>query len=266
MDILSVHKETGAAWSEIADKYWHGEGGETEAIEFLRSGGNYLFESERKILGDLKPWCKRAIHLQCSGGVDALSLLSLGAAEVVGVDISERLLASARRKTEALGAAAAWHCCDVLQTPEDLNGTADLVYTGKGALCWMMDITAWAAVVARLLAPGGWLFIHEGHPLNWVWDAEASSYVLDPHDGNYFSDRFKEGLPVSGSESIARYRQWPLGQIVNSVIGAGLKLEQLHEYPEPFWDHFPNMPGEILHRLPHAFAILATSTGFKASR
>jgi len=257
MNIFSVHQETGAAWNEIADAYWHGERGEAEAIEFLRSGGNYLFESERQILGDLKPWCRRAIHLQCSGGVDALSLLRQGAAEVVGVDISERLLASAGRKAEALGASAVWYCCDVLQAPEVLNGTADLVYTGKGALCWMMDITAWAEVVARLLLPGGRLFIHEGHPLNWVWDTEADSYVLDPENGNYFSDRFKEGLPVSGSESVARNYQWTLGQIVNSVIGAGLKLEQLHEYPEHFWDDFPNMPVEILHRLPHAYALLA---------
>jgi len=104
VDISSTHNETGAFWDEIADTYSHGEGAEAEVIEFLRSGGNYLFEPERQLLGDLKPWCKRAIHLQCSGGLDALSLLRQGASEVVGVDISERLLASAGRKAAAIGA------------------------------------------------------------------------------------------------------------------------------------------------------------------
>lgn len=133
MDIAAIHRETGAFWNEIAD--WYGERDEGAAIAFLRSGGNYLFPAERKALGDLKPWCRRAIHLQCSHGNDALSLLHQGAKEVVGVDISDRRLAVARRKTQALGAPATWYCCDVLQTPQVLNATADLVYTGKGALC-----------------------------------------------------------------------------------------------------------------------------------
>jgi hypothetical protein len=64
MDIPAIHQETGAFWNEIADTY----GDEGESIEFLTSGGNYLFEAERQILGDISPWCKRAIHLQCSHG------------------------------------------------------------------------------------------------------------------------------------------------------------------------------------------------------
>lgn len=257
MDISAVHRETGMAWNEVADAYSHGKRDEAEVITFLQSGGNYLCEAEKRLLGDLTPWCRRAIHLQCSGGLDALSLLRQGAAEVVGVDISERLLASARRKAEALGAPAAWYCSDILHTPDTLNQTADLVYTGKGALCWMMDIDAWATVVARLLAPGGKLFLYEGHPLNWVWNTEATGYEFDPEYGHYFSNQWREGLPVSGSVSVARHRQWTLGQVVNSVIKAGLVLEQLQEYPEPFWDQFPNMAAETLHRLPHAYALLA---------
>src|SRR5579862_8166747 len=101
MDISSIHQETGAAWNLVAANY---ERDEADDIAFLRSGGNCLFEPERQILGDLSLWCKRAIHLQCSGGSHALSLLQLGAAEVVGVDISDRMIAVARRKSEALGA------------------------------------------------------------------------------------------------------------------------------------------------------------------
>jgi len=144
----------------------------------------------------------------------------------------------------------------VLQTPEILNGTADLVYTGKGALCWMMDLAAWAAVAARLLLPGGRLFIYESHPLDWVWDTEAKDYILDPQYGDYFSEKFREQL-FSASEATPTYRQWTLGQIVNSIIGAGLVIEQLHEYNEPFWGQFPDIPDETLHRLPHVFALFA---------
>ena len=255
MDIVAIHNETGRFWDEIAD--WYGERDENEVIAFLKEGGNDLCDNEKRLLGDLAPWCRRAIHLQCSHGSDALSLLHQGAHEVVGIDISERLLAVARRKTEALGAAATWYHSDVLQTPEILNGTADLVYTGKGALCWMMDLTAWAAAAARLLTPGGRLFIYEGHPLDWVWDTEAKDYVLDRKYGDYFSEKFKEQL-FSVQSATPRHRQWTLGQIVNSVIGAGLVIEQLHEYPEPFWGQFPHIPEQTVPKLPHTFALLAS--------
>ena len=254
MDIPAIHNEIGRFWDGIAD--WYGERDENEAIAFLKEGGNDLYDHEKVLLGDLAPWCKRAIHLQCSHGNDGLALLLQGAHEVVGVDISERLIAVARRKTEALGAPASWYHSDVLQTPEILSGTADLVYTGKGALCWMMDLPAWAEVVARLLTPGGRLFIYEGHPLDWVWDTEAENYVLDQKHGDYFSKEYKKQL-FSVQSATPWQRQWTLGQIVNTVIGAGLVIEQLHEYPEPFWGQFPNIPDQTLHKLPHTFALLA---------
>lgn len=254
MDISAIQKETGEFWDEITD--WYGERDEAQSVDFLRAGGNFLYDDEKEALGDLSPWCGRAIHLQCSHGNDALSLLRQGADEVVGVDISERLLAVARRKTEALDAPATWHHCDVLQTPEVLNGTADLVYTGKGALCWMMDLDAWAAVVARLLAPGGRFFLYESHPLDWVWDMEAEEYVLDQEHGDYFSEKFRDRL-FSATNATPRYRQWTLGQIVNAVIGEGLAIQGLHEYPQPFWGQFPNIPEGTLHRLPHTFALIA---------
>ena len=255
MDILATHKETGAFWNTITD--WYGERDEIETTLYLQSGGNYLFEHEQELLGDLSVWCKRAIHLQCSHGNDALSLLRQGASEVVGVDISERLLAVARRKAQALGAQAIWYCCDVVQTPSELNETADLVYTGKGALCWMMDLTAWAAVVARLLVSGGRLFIYEAHPLDWVWNTDAAEYRLDETYGYYFSEECRTRLFSSVTEATPRYRQWTLGQIVTTVIQAGLVIERLEEYPEPFWRQFRHIPEETVHRLPHTFALLA---------
>jgi SAM-dependent methyltransferase len=253
-----VHQANAAFWNEIADTYSHGPGEAENAIAFFRAGGNSLLEDERRLLGDLSGGgCRRAIHLQCSGGNDALSLLAQGADEVVGVDISRELLSAARMKTEALGARATWVLSDVISTPEELNGTADLVYTGKGALCWMSDIAAWATVVARLLAPGGRLFVYESHPLDWVWDTETSGYVLDPVHGDYFSDQPRRQLFSRETQAAPQYRQWTLADIINAVIGAGLTLERLEEFPVPFWDQFSEIPPDTLRRLPHAFALLA---------
>jgi len=268
------HQDNGVAWDETAAIY---ERDEARDIAHLRAGGHTLLGLELPFLSDLGGWCGRAVHLQCSGGSDALSLWNLGAREVVGVDISERMIGCARRKTAALGAPATWHCCDILDTPHTLDNTADLVYTGKGALPWMMDIGAWARVVARLLAPGtGRLYVFEGHPIDWVWDTDADTLRFDPHDGDYFSGGCLAGhrwpapflddqeRPSDADRPRLHERQWTLGAILNSLVDAGLYLERFEEYPDLYWNQFPNLPEHIAARLPHTFSLRMRKPGTRA--
>src|SRR5450759_2694784 len=107
------HKETGATWNVAAAIY---ERDEEDDIALLRSGSNSLLSPERHFLQALNTWCECAIHLQCAGGTDTLSLWKMGAAEVVGVDICEKMIAVAQRKSAVLCAPARWYCCDVLDT------------------------------------------------------------------------------------------------------------------------------------------------------
>ena len=265
MDLEKFHRENGAAWDITAAIY---ERDEQQDIEFLRAGGNALLPPEQAALHDLARWCRRAIHLQCAGGTESLSLLRQGAGEVAGVDISQRMIDCARRKTAALSARAAWFCCDILDAPDELTGSADLVHTGRGALLWMMDLDAWARLVFRLLKPGGRLHVFEGHPLDRVWDVSATTFQFDAQRGDYFSqvpgggeiwprpfiERQEEVLP--GALSL-HDRQWTLGQVINAVIRAGLRIEFFDEYPLPFWGQFPEIPEDILKRLPHTFTLLA---------
>jgi SAM-dependent methyltransferase len=256
-DLISLHRATGRTWDVTAALY---ERDEARDIERLRAGWTSFLPAERPYLRDLLP-CKRAIHLQCAGGTDTLSLWRLGARLVVGVDISERMIAVARRKASALGAPATF-------VPRAFDRTADLVYTGKGALPWMMNLDAWAAVVARLLAPGGTLYVHEGHPLDWVWDLEAEDYRLSARTGYYFQ---REPVPDRNWPATAdvvreraaeedlhvHERQWTLGQVVTAVAAAGLRIERLEEHPEPFWDQFPHLRPELAPLLPHSYSLVA---------
>jgi SAM-dependent methyltransferase len=263
MSDTHLHQLNRAAWDVTAAKY---EDEEADDIALLRAGGSNLLPPERRFLHDLGTWCRRAIHLQCSGGLDTLSLWRQGAAEVVGIDVSDRMIASAHRRSAALDAPATWHCCDILEAPHSLDGTADLVYTGRGALCWMMDIRAWARVVARLLKPGGRLYVFEGHPLDWVWDTDAETFQFHPQHGRYFSEEldsdcwpapFIERLELPAAERpTPRARQWTLGPVMNSLLEAGLALERFEEHPELFWNQFEQISPELAARLPHTFSLL----------
>ncbi len=158
-----------------------------------------------------------------------------------------------------------WYCADILQTPAILDGTADLIYTGCGALPWIMDIAAWAQVVARLLKPDGRLFVFEGHPLDWVWDTEAGEYSFDAERGDYFSNTLDNRRwpapalaslePLEDRRPHACEHQWTLGAILNSLVAVGMRLEYFMEYPETYWDLLPNMPETAIRKLPHTFAL-----------
>src|SRR3954447_26733384 len=164
-DVRRMHAATRAAWDEAAERYerWF-----DEAVELIRAGGSNLFPVEHDLIGDLHGRCRRAIHLQCAGGRDTLSLWNLGAAEVVGVDFSPRMLDLARRLTAATGAPATWVEADVLDVPHDLDGTAALLYTGRGAIIGRGPLARGPAPLASLLAPGGRLVIFDGHPAEWL--------------------------------------------------------------------------------------------------
>src|SRR3954451_18387780 len=161
-DVGRMHAANRAAWDEAAERY---EGWFDEAVALIRSGGTNLFGVETELIGDLHGRCRRAVHLQCAGGRDTLSLWNHGADEGIGVDFSPRMLELAGRLTAATGAPARWVLAAVLDTPHDLDGTANLVYTRRGSLIWLQDLDAWAGVVPRLLAPSGGFVLFEGHPV-----------------------------------------------------------------------------------------------------
>ena len=178
-----MHRANRSAWDEAAERY---DGWFDEAVELIRGGGSNLFPIEIALIGDIRGRCRRAIHLQCAGGRDTLSLWNLGADEVVGVDFSPRMLALARRLSDAVDAPATWVEADVLDTPADLDGTADLVYTGRGALMWLQDLDAWARVVAGCSRPRGRFVLFDGHPAEWLFDVGPDgSWIATDYD--YFA-------------------------------------------------------------------------------
>jgi SAM-dependent methyltransferase len=217
--------------------------------------GATLVASERELLRDILAARPVVVHAQSGNGQDDIALVQAGARAVLGVDYSETAVHAAQRRADALGAACHYLIATVPGVPLR-DGCADLVYTGKGALIWMPDIDAWAAEMARLLRPGGHLFIHEGHPATelWTWDPDEPRIRADR---SYFGRSFvcdDYSFPANG----AVMWQWTLGQVVTAVVRAGLDVRHLEEYAEPFWRMGGVDAAAFRGRLPNAFALLAS--------
>ncbi len=262
-DVAAMHAANRAAWDEAAERY---EGWLAEAIELIRGGGTNLFPEELELIGDLHGRCRRAVHLQCAGGRDTLSLWNLGADEVVGVDFSGRMLDLAQRLTQATGAPARWILADVLDTPHELDGTGDLVYTGRGSLLWLQDLDAWAAVVRRLLSPVGRLVLFEGHPIEWLFDVDEDGrwvatdydYFAGPEASKGWAPEYIDRLSRDDADQSWKFaRAWTLGEIVTAMARAGLRFERVTEHPRDWWGGHRDVRSDERGRIPLSFSVLA---------
>jgi SAM-dependent methyltransferase len=191
---------------------------------------------------------KRLLHLQCHIGTDTLSWVALGA-QVTGLDFSPSALEFARGLSQRSGRPARFVHSELYDAPAALAGERfDVVYTGVGALNWLPDITGWAQVCAQLLAPGGLLYVRDGHPMLWALDDERDDdelVVRYPYFETAEPVRFEELTSYEGSGELAHpvIYAWNhgLGETVTAVLDAGLAVTGLVEHRELEWQALPLM-------------------------
>ncbi len=202
---------------------------------------------DRPRLGDIRGL--RGVHLQCHIGTDTVSLARLGAS-MTGLDFSAPAVAAARDLATRAGADAQFVQGDVYTAPDLLGrGQFGLVYTGIGALCWLPDIRRWAGVVAALLAPGGRLFLREGHPMLWALADERDDGLLVV-DHPYFERPeptvFNDDGTYAETDAVfenTETHEWNhgLAEVITALMDAGLELTALAEHDSAPWPPFPAM-------------------------
>ncbi|WP_019928461.1 methyltransferase [Nocardia sp. BMG111209] len=236
--------------------------------------GYWFAPFEWEALGDLRD--RDVLHLQCHLGTETVEFARRGA-RAVGLDFSPE---SVRHARELSGDTVEYVCADVYEAREALGARRfDVVYTGKGALCYLPDLTAWARVVADLLRPGGLLYIVEFHPL-------LHSLGPTPPPGSDPSalelrDDYLEGRGAQLRDSVHTYTDGPdltsattvyewrhgLGEVVTALLAAGLRITGLTETDLLPWPRFPQMVRTAggWWRLPTADPILPLLYGLAAT-
>ena len=243
-------------------------------VESFKSGRDSLDAVELEGVGDVTG--KSLLHLQCHFGQDTLSWARRGAS-VVGVDFSEHAVAFARDLAGELALDARFVCSDVYEAREHLGEELfEVVFTSYGAISWLPDLEPWARVVADSLEPGGLFFVAEHHPFLWVFDDEAEERVLRFRYG-YFDDealRWEEkgsyAVPDADVEGVSYSWQHTFEEIIGALVGAGLRVTSIREYPYLAFRWFPFMErgGDGFWRMPEGmpdiplmFSLTATKDG-----
>ncbi|MEV6904542.1 class I SAM-dependent methyltransferase [Amycolatopsis sp. NPDC051372] len=216
-------------------------------FERFRTDPGYLSDVVRfdlPRLGDVSGL--RGVHLQCHIGTDTLSLSRLGA-RMSGLDLSPGSLAEARKLMDSVGAEIDYHEANTYDAVDVFGeGAFDLVYTGIGALCWLPRIAQWATVVARLLKPGGRLFLREGHPMLWTLDDEAEhgwpKYQYFEHTEPLVFAEETTYVESDGPIVNSTTHSWnhSLGEIITALLDNGLTLTAFTEHDTVPWNALPH--------------------------
>ncbi|AEW99861.1 class I SAM-dependent methyltransferase [Streptantibioticus cattleyicolor] len=201
-------------------------------------------------LGDLAG--RDVLHLQCHLGTETIAFARRGA-RTVGLDFSAASITAARDIADRAGADVTYVRANVYEAVEALGEARfDVVYTGKGALCYLPDLPRWARTVARLLRPGGRLYVVEFHPLLNALGPTAApgegSELLLRHDylgggGPVHRDAtytYTDGPAVDGARDSYEWMHG-VAEVVNAVSGAGMTIRRLREEPELPWPRWPRM-------------------------
>jgi SAM-dependent methyltransferase len=151
----------------------------------------------------------------------------------------------------------------------------DFVYTGIGALCWLPDVRRWASVVARLLRPGGRLFLREGHPMLWsLADPREDGLLVVEHPYFERAEPTVWNEPGTYVETDATFKhnethEWNhgLGETVTALLDVGLRLTALVEHDCVPWEALPGQMQRLdggewrltdrPWRLPHSYTLHA---------
>lgn len=216
---------------------------------YRRPAEGWFAGYEWEDLGDLAG--SDVLHLQCHLGTETLAFARAGA-RTAGLDLSGRSIDEARRISAAAGLEIDYVQADVYDAADAFGGRQfDVVYTGKGALCYLPDLPKWVSAVNALLRPGGRLYVVEFHPLL------NSLGPMPPPDGSQalvLHDDYLAGRGAIERDSSITYTgdrvagattsfEWMhgLGEVVSAVVDGGLRIDRLRESDTLPWPRWQSM-------------------------
>jgi ubiquinone/menaquinone biosynthesis C-methylase UbiE len=180
--------------------------------------------------------------LACGQGVIARQLARQGA-QVVGIDLSERLLEIARSAEAAVPLHIIYQRDDAQQCQSLASASFDGVVCNM-ALMDIADLAATVRAVHRILRPRGWFAFSVTHPCiqmpGSAWNRRDDGTIIR-ESGTYFAEGFWMPAPGPGVRGRIGAHHRTLSTYVNSLVQAGFHIQSISE---------PRASGDLAERFP----------------
>jgi len=263
MNQEKISEQNKKSWSQSAYKAWvNRHGYPNEYAQTLKKDPVNAVSHYLHYMDNVKG--KKIANLLGSKGKKAVSFALLGA-DVTVVDISHDNQKYALELAKATGVKIKYIVSDVLMIPEEEKlADFDYILLELGVLHYFVDLSPLFALIYNALKPGGVFILRDFHPF-------AAKVVNAGEKGNYFEETVLEGAVASSSLLSERersnlekvlVRRWTLGEVVTSVVQAGLEIKKLEEEKGVRWAFSDGAPVGIENRVPGLFTMI-TSKPFK---
>lgn len=210
------------------------------AIRSKEDNYNDLVEQPamRRLLPDLKG--KRILDLGCGTGRNLTEFAEAGASEIIGIDVSEKMLSLAEENCRSFDNIRLLKLG--MEDISALSGPFDLVYSSL-AFHYAEDFEKLCRDICFLLSDGGTLLFSQEHPLT---TADGNGHYNYDESGTALSYTFSSYM-----DSGRRYVHWmvdgvrknhrPFSKILSALITAGFMIEAVEE---------PIASGEVMEKYP----------------
>ncbi|MGF6192820.1 class I SAM-dependent methyltransferase [Serratia sp. 2723] len=179
----------------------------------------------RSILPDLQD--KKVVDLGCGYGWFCRSAREQGAAQVLGMDLSEKMLGKAKEMTEDPAIEYRQQDLEALQLPV---ASFDVVYSSL-TLHYIEDLGKLFATVYQALVNGG----------EFIFTAEHPIYTAPKHQGWLVDEAGQKSWPINGYQQEGqRISNWlaegvikqhrMLGTYINLLVQQGFTIRYLNEW------------------------------------
>lgn len=197
----------------------------------------------------------RVVDLGCGYGWFCRWAVDAGAASVLGIDLSERMLDQARASTSSSAIEYQLQDLDVVDLPA---GAFDLAYSSL-TLHYLTDLDRFFATVHDALAPGGSLVLSTEHPIFTAPSEPAFTTTADDRSVWPLDGYLDEGTRVTDWLAPGVVKQHrTVATTVTALVGAGFTLTDLVEWG-PSAAQIAAEPSWALERARPMFLLLAAT-------
>ncbi|MBK5719870.1 methyltransferase domain-containing protein [Dysgonomonas sp. Marseille-P4677] len=234
------------AWNNRVDVHIQSDFYEFDS--FMK-GKSSLPSLDIELLGDIRG--KSILHLQCHFGMDTLSMARMGV-NVTGVDFSNTAIDKAKELSRKLNIDANFICCDVLELPQYLDETFDIVYTSYGVINWLPDLQEWGKVISTMLKTQGKFIMIEFHPVLWMLD-EQFKQIEYPYSRKEPFVMKEATYTDNGKKTIDETVTWNYGlsETINGLVQNGISIQEFNEY---YYSPF-NLSANMIEIAPKEFKV-----------
>lgn len=192
---------------------------------------NYNILLEQPVMTELLPPLrgKTVLDLGCGCGYNCVDFIERGAARVVGIDISQKMLKAA--ESESSDEHIEYKNMSMTDI-SSLNETFDFIYSSL-AFHYIEDFGKLIQDIHRLLAQGGQLLFSQEHPIMTA-TIDGKGHFNRDENGDYNSYTFSNYSEPGKRETfwyidgVVKYHR-TLGEILTAIAEAGFMIEKVAE-------------------------------------